>query len=144
MAEPTPVSNHVLRRVGDALAQIRDQPKPTLAAHRLKAAQKELAPKLDALGETIRDVVTKYGKDTGRGSVQVPREHIDAVNAELGPVLKETVEIPKLKGITYADLADAKISEDALDALEAIGLLTGSPEPEEESATKPEGMSNAA
>lgn len=129
MSEPRTTTNRVLRRVEAGLSQLQGQPKPTLAAHRLKVARRELAIKFASVGEDVMDVARKYGTENERGAIEVPRDLIATVNAEIDPILNEVVELPRLKSITYADLADVQVSEDTLDALEEIGLLTGSPEP---------------
>jgi hypothetical protein len=121
------ITNEQLEKVGIALVALKKYEFFTIPAHRIRVAHRLLQPFIASFEEVANKVYAKYGTETSPGIYSIENAKVPAMNKEIDPLKKETVEIPDMKGIKQADLisAGARISPDSLDILEEIGFLTG-------------------
>lgn len=127
----TEIKNSQLRKLGNALAALYEQQFYSLASHRIKVALKTLSPSIALVDDSLKQLAEKYGSPTIiPGQYHIEKENVAKLDEEAKPIMDETFEMPKLKGITWDDIisSNAKISPADAEILEECGFLTGNPD----------------
>ena len=132
------ITNAQLRLAFQAIGALKQQEFFPIASHRLKVASRALQQLALSLEETLGEISERHGENMGNGQYTFKGDGLAKWLEESEPLLKQTVELPPMKGITWDDItaANAKISAVNAEILEEIGFLSGTPENEPVEAPK--------
>lgn len=135
------ITNGTLRLAGSALTVLAHCPLEAIPNSRVRTAKRLLDPWLISIEEVVAAHAQVFGFEDvpGSGRYEIPAENREALEAAVGPLLREAVELDvSLRPIHVTDIqkSGALLTPVQMDALESLGLIEGSIEEENTGAVQ--------